>query len=248
MDPTLLLFFVIVLLGYMVGATVGFGASILTLTIAAHLYPIDYLVPVLVPINLAVTIYLTVRHRRGVNRALLLKRILPIAMLGMPVGLAIFHLAETETLKLFFGLFVTGLAGSEVFRLARRRTEEILPPLSNFWTWAFLFSGGVVQGLWVSGGPMVAYWAGRNIRQKYDFRSTLSALWLVLNFVLLIAHSFSGTITAETLKVDLYALPFLVVGVALGEVWHARLPERTFRLVVFSVLIVAGLSIILRSL
>ena len=247
MDPKLFVLLAIIPFSYTVGATTGFGSAIIALTLALHLYPLDFIIPVIVPLNLVICLYLVIRHRTGVDRSLLKRKVLPFTLSGMPIGLVIFHVVQTEALKFWFGLFVVGLAVFELIRLTRANGEVAGKPLSQAQSIFWLFGGGIVQGLWVSGGPLIAYWAGRSIPNKREFRSTLSALWLILNMILFFSHVATGGINLQTLKFSALLIPFQACGIALGEYIHGRLPERAFRMLVYVVLVFAGASVLLRS-
>ncbi len=246
-DPHFAILAVIVLAAYQIGATTGFGSAIIALTFAVNFYPIDYLIPVVVPLNLAICSYLVLRHPSGIRKEMLLKNILPPVCLGLPVGLVIFHTVDTDRLKWTFGLFVLLLSAFELLRTARATRAQLLRPLSATTSAAWLWMGGVIQGLWVSGGPLVAYWAGRTLPEKGAFRSTLSCLFLILNAVLFASHLAAGRITAGTLRASLLLLPAVFLGIVAGEWLHARLPERGFRMVVFAVLVFAGAAIVIRG-
>lgn len=236
----------IILFGYTVGTSIGFGGSIISATLAALFLPIDFIVPVLVPLNVITTAYLAIRHRRFIQKQILLRQILPYAGLTLPLGLAMFLLIHTEGLRWALGLFVLGLSVWELFRMFRAKQPDALGPLAKHRGILLLGAGGLVQGMWATGGPLIAYWAGRSITGKGDFRATLAALWLVLNSVLLIAHFIFGKLTFDTARTDLILLPFLIIAIALAEWLHARMPERFFRTAIYVVLAFSGVALILR--
>jgi hypothetical protein len=62
----------------------------------------------------------------------------------------------------------------------------------------------------------------------------MSAIWLTV----------AGAFTAETLKLYVFALPALAAGVWLGFKLYGKLNDATFRKIVLSLLLVAGLSLI----
>lgn len=237
----------IIFFAYSIGATVGFGSSVIALTLAVHLYRIDYLIPILVPLNLLLCAYLAIRHYEDIDLGILLKKVLPLTCLGMPVGLYVFNTVGTETLKFAFGLFVLCLSALELYRTIRTSGDEAPKPLGGLPAALLLFIGGIVQGIWVSGGPVVAYWAGRDIPEKKRFRSTLVALWLILNAILFVSHSLTGSITAETGRTSLLLLPATICALVAGEWIHDRLPERVFRISVYALLVFAGISIITKA-
>jgi uncharacterized membrane protein YfcA len=246
-DPYFPILAIIVFVAYQIGATTGFGSAVIALTFAVNFYPIDSLIPVVVPLNVVICSILAIRHHSGIQKEMLLRKILPPVCLGMPVGLMILNLVDTGRLKWAFGLFVLIVSSSELLRTARAHKDTLVRPLSTVGSITWLLGGGIIQGLWVSGGPPIAYWAGRSLPEKGAFRSTLSCLFLILNVLLFVTHLAIGRITLETLKISLLLLPAVLLGILVGEWLHVKLPERGFRMVVFVVLVFAGTSIVIRG-
>ena len=242
MTETLILS-LIVIIAYGIGATTGFGGSILALTIAVHLFPLSDMVAVVVPLNVASVLYLALRHYRHIDIRLLFRRILPLTAIGLPVGLAVFNLVDTDRLRLPFGLFIVVLAFGELLRHLRA-SESDGKKVTPLW----LLAGGAIQGLWASGGPLIVYWAGRNLTDKHSFRATLVGMWVLLDTAMLISHIATGKIDAISGIQSVKLLPALAVATALGEFMHGRLNEHTFRLAVYVVLFFAGASVVLHEL
>ncbi len=245
MNWELALLGVIILLAFMINAATGFGGSMLALTLGIHLYSVDFLVPVIVLVNLTISLYIVVRHHSGVDLKLLLKQMLPFTLLGIPIGLVLFNVVKGNVLQIALGIFVICISVFELALLFTSAKDAVRKPLLAVQSAAWLFGGGVLHGLYAAGGPFVVYYASRNIPDKRVFRSTLSALWVVLNTILLITHLSTGKLTASSAWTWVVVLPFLAVGIVAGEWLHARLVERSFRILIFSILIVAGVSILL---
>ncbi|MBI5481976.1 MAG: sulfite exporter TauE/SafE family protein [Deltaproteobacteria bacterium] len=253
----------IVLAALVVEASLGFGATVIAVALGAFFYPIDVLLPAYVPVNMLLSAYLVVRHHDGVDGRFLLRRIVPFMTLGLPVGLLLFGYSSGPHLKVLFGVFVVGLSALELLRLARSapaaRTaagepaadgaapQSTVRPLATAPAAVLLLLGGVIHGAFGTGGPMAVYVAGRQLADKRIFRSTLSALWLLLNGVLVVTYALGGYLTAQSAKLSLVMLLPLVVGTVIGEWTHRRLQGRTFATVVFVVLLAAGLTLALRS-
>jgi uncharacterized protein len=246
MSGSLILLGIIVLFSYTVGTSIGFGSSIIGATFAAFFLPIDFIVPVLVPCNLVSLGYLAVRHRRLIQKDVLLKRILPWTLIGLPLGLTVFLTVQTQNLSWALGLFVVCLSIWELVQLLRDNGNKERGKLAWPWSVLFLCVGGFVQGLWASGGPLIAYWGSRNIAGKGDFRATLAGLWVILNLILLIVHLAFGRVTGETLWADAVLLPVVVLAIILAEYLHDKMPERVFRVAVYTILCVSGLALLLR--
>jgi len=254
----LLAFAAIVLVALVVEASLGFGATVIAVALGAFFYPIDVILPAYVPVNMVLSAYLVLRHRDAVDGRLLLRRIVPFMALGLPAGLLLFRYSSGPLLKALFGVFVVGLAAFELLRLgrdaraaraARAATGDApaLAPLAAAPAAALLLLGGVIHGAFGTGGPMAVYVAGRQIADKRVFRSTLSALWLALNGVLVVTYALGGYLTPASVKLSLVLLVPLAVGTVVGEWTHRRLQGRTFAALVFTVLLLAGLALALRS-
>lgn len=240
----------IVFLAFTVEATLGFGATIVTVALGALVADVTAVLPAFVPLNVALSTYLFARYFRLARFDLLFKLIVPAMALGMPLGMLAFQHLDVVVLQKIFGAFVIVLAAIEIWRArARARSADPHRPeaiLSTPVELGFLGLGGIVHGAFGTGGPMVVYVLGRRVDDKGQFRATLSFLWLVLNITLVVGYATSGRITSGSLETTLLLAPMLVLGLLLGERLHDKVPAATFRNAVYFMLFAAGLLIVLR--
>lgn len=246
-DQRFFLLFAIILVAKAVEAITGFGSTIIALTLGAQIYPIEFLLPILVPLNIVLSTYIVVRHRSGIARAELGRRILPLAVVGLVAGMIVFDLVQGRALKLAYGIFVLCFAVMELAKSLRKGNAANGRPLSGFQSVLWLIAGGVMQGIYASGGPMVVYYASRKITDKGVFRSTLSALWLILNVFLLANYIYKGNMDREALQGFVSLLPAVAAGIFVGDTLHKHISEEKFRILVFILLIVAGASLALKA-
>lgn len=239
-DPHFWLLAAIVAGAFAVEATTGFGATILIVTLGAHLFPIAALLPVIVPLGLLLSLSIAWRGRASVDRAFVARRILPLMAIGLGIGLAIFEQASNDGLRRAFGWFVVAVAASELWRM--RRQTGAVQPLSAGATRAALLGAGVIHGLFSSGGPLLVYALGRQPIEKSVFRATLSTVFVVLATALTTAYTIQGRVGRETLAATGALVPVLAVASAAGEWAHRRIDEAHFRVLVYGLLVVAGLS------
>jgi hypothetical protein len=92
----------------------------------------------------------------------------------------------------------------------------------------------------------VVYVAGIIIPQKANFRSTLAALWMVLNLVLTASYIVTGRLNLSSLSSSVMLLPVVILCIVLGEHLHNIVDEYKFRIIVFILLFFAGISLIIR--
>ncbi len=243
MDSNIVWLALIVLISYSIQAMSGFGSTILALTLGVHLYPIEVLLPVLVPLDLLVNLYIVTRHHQYLNLSLLSRKIIPAMGVGLLAGIMVFHFIEGDILKKIFGILVIVLSSRELYRLIGSKQNHSI--LSNLKSAVYIIAAGFIHGIYASGGPLLIYAVGRLNLSKSVFRSTLGAVWLIFSIILTVFYIISGILTADSLKLLLILLPVIVIGIMLGEWLHHQIDEYRFKIFVFAVLLFAGLSIII---
>ena len=239
-DPHFWLLAAIVGGAFAIEATSGFGATMLIVTFGVHLFPLTTLLPVIVPLGLVLSVWLAWSNRAHVDRMLVVRRILPLMGVGLGVGLAIFERASNDRLRRVFGFFVVGVALAELWRTLRATGAP--RPLPELATRAALFGAGVIHGLFSSGGPLLVYALGRLPIEKRVFRATLSTVWVVLASALTIAYAWQGRVGRESLLATATLLPVLATAFVAGDWAHHRLDESKFRILIYLLLIVAGMT------
>jgi hypothetical protein len=253
-DWKFLLFVLFVFTANAVEALSGFGGVIIAITLGALFYPIEgFLLPVLLPVNFLLGVYIVSRHYRKIDFNILLKNIIPMVGIGFAAGFGVVILLRTletqiDWLKLVYGVFIVVFSGYQLARIAAARgSEPAMQRLSRAESAFWLAAGGIIHGIYASGGPLITIYASRKIPDKSEFRSTLSALWIVLNLILIVSFIVYHRITLHTLKYSAMLLPALAAGICAGEALHSRIRERTFRIVVFALLFVAGAGLLATS-
>lgn len=243
MDINLIWLAGIVLISYTTQAMSGFGSTILALTLGVHFYPMAVLLPVLVGLDLLVNLYIVARHHHHIHRKLLYRKIMPAMTIGIAAGLFVFQYFHGVALEMGFGFLVVFLSIRELYRLLGRTRDQ--DPLSGLQSALYMTAAGFIHGIYASGGPLLIYAVGKQNIAKSTFRSTLAAVWLIFSLVLTGFYLFSGKLTEASLNLVIILLPVIIVGIILGEWLHHRIEEFRFKIFVFAVLLIAGLSIIL---
>ena len=250
--PQLALLCAIVACAYVVEGLAGFGATVLSLTLGALLVPIGELRLVLLALGLPFSTWVVLRDRAVLDRALLLRLILPVMGLGVLVGGALSGVAllEGPWLRRLFGLLVMTFAVAELWRLRRgeveapsaRREEggQGVSAFTRFW----LLAAGVVHGIYGTGGPLVVTALGRARLPRTALRATLQAIWLLFGASLVGLALARAQWSSGTTRGVLLLLPAVPLGGWVGHRLHHAVPERTFRLVVNCVLLLAGAALL----
>lgn len=233
-----------VLVSYTTLAISGFGSVIIAITLGAHLYPIEVLLPILVPLTLFANTYITIRYYKKIDTGVLFKKIIPFMGVGLIVGIIVFNFIHGLLLKKLFGLLVVLLSARELYRLIANRIKPSI--ISSSASNIYIFSAGIIHGIYASGGPLLVYAINKLGLNKASFRSTLSSLWLLLNIVLTVSYIVTGKINITSVKSTATLLPVILTGLIIGEIFHRYINEHFFKIFVFLILFFSGFSLAIR--
>ncbi len=239
--PTLAAAAAIVLVAYTVFGLTGFGSSITAAPFLVLLFPLRFMVPMMVILDLVRASVLTSRnHGRVAWREL--GRLAPWIAIGMVLGVTALVHAPERPLLLLLGIFVLAYVARSAF--APPRTEA-LPPK---WAAAFGTSGGVFTSLFGTGGPLYAIFLTARIPDKLALRATNGML--ILATALARIGLFAGAaLYAQPGLVALSALmiPVALAGLYVGGHLHARMPAARVVQAIYVVLLVGALNLLRRA-
>lgn len=231
-----------VLVAYTIEAITGFGSLVITLSLGALLLPVPELLPVLVPLNVLMSGFLTWRNRQHIDRALLLKVILPLMLGGTLLGYLLQNGLADNLLKLLLGLLIVWFACRESWRLWRGTSVQ---PHSRWLNRVLTLGAGISHGLFASGGPLLVYAMAGTTLDKQRLRASMLCVWFTLNSSLTLLLWAQGRLAQG--QQLLWFIPLLVIGVLVGEYLHHRVNEQRFRQMVYGLLAVTGVLLAAQS-
>lgn len=255
-----ILFFITIFLSNILQGVTGFAGPVLAMPFSILLVGYDTARPVLNAIGVAAGLCLMLEGIRYVRWKTLLRVVLNMAV-GTGMGMLIRRYAPGSegALKIVFALFAMGIAVRGVVTAVRQKRREkagaadalpVGPEMSagkrTAIDCAMLVGAGVAHGLFVSGGPLLVGFLTRNIDDTKSFRATLSAVWVILNGVVLVDDALSGVFTQAMLARYWPALPALLLAILIGTLLARRIRRETFLLLTFGLLFVSGATLLLR--
>jgi len=242
MEPRFLLLCLFIFLSFTTEALTGFGSIIIAVALGANFYPISEILPLVVPLNLILSAYFVIRYFRLIDRQLIFKIIFPIMGCGTILGYYSIQFIEGDTLKIIFGFSVMLFAGREIYKFyAKKENNQTMSKLYQFF---WIFSSGIIHGIYASGGPMLVYAMSGSTKSKGVFRATLSAVWFSMNLLLTIMYIYNRQIDESNFGALITIFPIVIIGIVLGELLHHRINEQKFRLVVYFLLLISGLLLV----
>ena len=95
------------------------------------------------------------------------------------------------------------------------------------------FSGGFTTTVGNAAGPIMALYLLSMNLPKEAFIGTGAMFFLMVNILKMPIHAFAwGTMTAETLKIDVVLFIFVLIGFFVGLKVVKKIPEKPFRIVI----------------
>lgn len=231
----------IVLLAYIIFGISGFGSTLVAIPLLAHLFPIKFVIPMVVLLDCIATIRQAVKLRGGVYKKEMLP-LLPFMLAGMGAGVFLLIRLPGEILLLCLGVFVFGygiyyaLRHDSVFRLARWTAA----PIGLF--------AGTTSALFGVGGPLyVMYLAGRGATPDH-IRATMPVIFSFTTVGRIALFAATGLFSESVLLTAAALLPVMVIGLYFGNRLHLNLSRENAVRIVGGLLVVSGISLLFRAL
>jgi uncharacterized membrane protein YfcA len=242
----LILIGIIVLITNFQEGITGFGCTALALPFVALLLgDVELAKHILVPIAYMLAFAIVIMSRKQIVWREYW-RIVLLAGIGLPIGMWISKSLPKEGMQWLLAVFFTLIGIHGMIREASRKGKQApATGLKKTLLSGIVPLGGVMQGAFGSGGPLVVVYATRALVDKGGFRVTLCMVWVTLNTILLadwIRDPRYHAINIQATRAVLICMPFTIAGLVLGNFAHHRVNETVFRRMVYAVLSASGMA------
>ncbi|BDB28650.1 sulfite exporter TauE/SafE family protein (plasmid) [Cupriavidus sp. P-10] len=228
---------------YTVFGLTGFGAAMVAVPILVQFIPLQFVVPMLLLLDLVTTTMVGLRNWSSISRPELL-RLIPFMMLGVALGTTVLARVDSRWLLVSLGLFVLLMTGRTLIASTARAEET-----AKAWSVPAGVVGGVFSALFGTGGPIYTMYLSRRLPQIDTFRSTIAAVILVSALARLAAFAGSGLLQqGDLLRSAAFAMPFSLLGLAIGSRLRKRISADRVRRVLLIFLCASGVSVLCRGL
>lgn len=229
-----------VVLAYGVFTLVGFGSALMAGGPLAMVMPVARVIPTLALLDFGGAAVRGWRAHREVAWGEFF-RLLPGMLAGQLLGVLVLVRLPARVMAVILGLFIVaqGLGG-----LAGRKGAGFLFP----WPWAQGLLGGVLGGLFGSGGFIYATYLERRLASRSAFRGTQALLIALSTAWRLVLCWGAGLVDRELLLTALALFPALALGVYAGHHLDLRLKREQLVGLLNGLLIASGAGLMLRYL
>lgn len=235
--------FVVYFLSFFIKGLAGFGDPLISSPLLALRYTNQLISPANLLISTPVNAILAWRNRA----ALQWRQVLPMAasmLLGVIPGTLLLKAASSWVLKAILGVVVFAI-GAEMF--LRSRTAPATKKPNPLIMGLVCFCSGLTSGLYGINMFFVAY-AQRHAQHRSGFRASIGFIFLLENLFRILMYAITGVFTANAFRLTLAALPGVAAGFAAGLLVDKYLSEKTVRAIVIVVVMLGGLSVLLKAL
>jgi uncharacterized membrane protein YfcA len=240
--PLLLSIALIALAGYTIFGATGFGSSIVSVPLLAHLLPLAACVPLITSLDIFAATTTSWRNRRLADFREFM-RIAPASLIGIALGTTLLVGLPATPALLALGVFVT-LYGSYLLSGAPRLTR-----VPAWLVWPIGVVGGVFSALFGSGGPVYVIYLSARIHEKSRLRATMATVIVMSVWLRVALFLVAGVLLDARLLLLIGGLvPVMALGLFLGHRLHMRLSNAGVLRLIAALLTVNGVTLLLRVL
>lgn len=230
--------FVIVLSAYFIRGITGFGSGLIAIPLLAHFLPLPFVVPMVLVLDFTASVAL-IRHSRLQVRWDEVRPLIPSSLIGIALGATLLVNLPREPLLAGLGVFVMLFGLRYVFNIHGEK------PISRIWSVPAGFSGGLIGAMFGTGGPPFVIYLTHRLRDKTQFRGTLSGLFMLDGAVRLMTFLVMGLLLQPSmLTALLISLPLMAAGLYLGHKVHVGISQRQQLALIGVLLLGSGSSLL----
>lgn len=234
----------IITFAYVVFGLVGFGSTLVSAPMLAHLLPVSTVVPTLALTDMIASWSNGWRLSEHVVRRELW-RLVPWLVAGSTLGAWLLFTLPIKLLMPMLGAFVVLYA----LRGLRPQASVAHKELDARWAWWYGSVGGMFSALFGAGGWVYSVYLMRRLDNVQQIRATQTAVLMFSSVIRVALFLLAGRLLDPTLLwLVLCLLPAVALGLYIGHHVSLRLDKRRFLLVLHGVLLLTGSSLILRAL
>lgn len=239
-----ILFLAVVFLSNVIQCVTGFAGTVLAMPPSIMLVGYTITKPILNVLGIAASVGVVATNYKSINKKEFLK-ISAVMLLGITGGIFISGYFEQYAKAMYYtlGIIVILIAVINSVRFFRKKEDAKRHEVVFLF---LLILSGLIHGIFVCGGPLLVTYASEKLKDKNEFRSTLSAVWIVLNSVILFSDIRTGSFHKETLVLLLICIAVLFFAVFFGNIISKKLNRNTFLIITYVLMLISGISLIFK--
>ena len=234
-------FYLFLLCGVLIGMSKAgiSGTGLMVVPVMAGIFGGKASVGILLPMLIAADVFAVIYYNRHANWRYVFMA-MPWAILGVVIGTVFGNSINDQQFKVVLAIIIIG--GITLMLWQDWKAKKVAIP-DKWWFAAVLgLAGGFTTMVGNAAGPVMSLYLLSMRLPKNNFIGTAAWFFFIINLIKVPFHIFSWeTISLQTIKIDLIALPAIIVGVFAGIKIVKLFPEKAYRyFIVFSTLVTAA--------
>jgi len=226
---------------YVIFGITAFGAALFTVPLLSQFFPLDFVLPMSVLLDVSAALALGTRFSREADKSEL-KLMVPTCLIGAVLGVTLLVSLPRAATIAALGVFLIAYGGHALHQGGNVST------VGRGWAPVSGLAGGVLGTLFGIGAPPYAIYLSRRKTDLRAYRATLSNMVLFSVSIRALVFLASGLMLVDRLVGFAMLVPFALTGLWFGNRLQRRISrEATLRLV-SGLLLLIGTSLIYRSL
>ena len=238
MPVDLVVFLLAAFTGALVAGLAGFAFGLIASAIWLHVITPAQSAPLIAVFAIVIQGATLWKLRHAID----FRRLLPFligAVLGIPLGAEVLRWATPPQMRSCIGF---ALVLFSIYSLIRPKMPVVEGGrIADGIVGAI---GGLIGGSTGLAGIPIVVWATLRGWSKDEQRAVFQPVAVATFVMMLIWFGATGTITFDTARLFMLALPGVLVGTWLGLRFYARMDEAKFRTIVLALLLLSGLSLL----
>jgi uncharacterized membrane protein YfcA len=224
---------------YVIFGISAFGAALFTVPILAQFFPLDFVLPMSVLLDVSAALTLGARFSRAADRSELML-LAPSSLIGAVLGVTLLVSLPRNATLTAFAVFLV------IYSLYALRQGGTAGLVSRRWAPVAGLTGGTMGTLFGVGAPPYAIYLTRRLAGKDALRATLSNMVLLSTSIRALVFAASGLMLADRLIGFVLLLPFALAGLSIGNRLHGRISRDSLLRFVSTLLLLMGVSLLVR--
>ncbi len=224
---------IFLIVSFIKGAT-GFGFGLLALPLLLLFLPPETAIPLILGLAFVIEATLLPSTRGHAH----IKRVSPLVIggvIGVPFGFYVVDLLPSHVIGLIVSILITTVG---VLIITKKLSR--IPDNANHRTIVGFFSGAI-HGASSLAGPFLASYLEGAGEKKDDFHADMVISTLFLSLTAVLFFGTGGYFSPDILMSVAIMIPVVFIGSLLGVVFEHKTKQKSFHLVVLSMIIFAGL-------
>lgn len=243
-------FFIVVLATNVIQCITGFAGTVLAMPFSIMLVGFDVARPILNALGIVASVIIVTQKRQFVNKKELLK-ITCIMLAGMVPGFLIINHFSVNSGVLYktLGIIVIGFTALGIIRSRRQGKNNVKKQgrlFNDIVMYGLLLLSGIVHGMFVCGGPLLVVYANDKLKDSDEFRSTVSAVWIVLNSINMFTDIGAGRFNSGTVILLLISTAVLFLAMLIGNLIYKHMNKRAFMVLTYTLMAISGVSLLVK--